>query len=154
MITPTISVTPTFEMEMGRFIATVPERRLQKPFRWGLPEWFAVAQVAGPAILYLPGTQPFRAPLRVGVFALSLLGLFWSLRVIRVNEDSSRMDLACDRGRLHGDHDFPSSHQYHDGGHGADRNAPCRRGTAILGTRGTSTAITGGCYESSRYSGS
>jgi hypothetical protein len=54
-----------------------PGRR-QPP--WGLPEWFAIAQVAGPAILYLPGTQPFRSLLRIGVFGLGLIGLLSCFR--------------------------------------------------------------------------
>lgn len=47
---------------------------------WGLPEWFVIVQVVGPAILFLPGTQPFRIPLRMGVFAIGLLGLVVSRR--------------------------------------------------------------------------
>lgn len=38
---------------------------------WGIAEFFIIAQTALPAILYLPGTQPFRLPLRVGAFLLS-----------------------------------------------------------------------------------
>ncbi len=66
---PVVELTYRFNDEAAR-----PESR------WGLPEWFAFAQVAGPALLYLPGTQVFRVPLRMGVFGLSLLGLFWCLR--------------------------------------------------------------------------
>ena len=54
--------------------------------KWGLPECFAIAQVAGPALLYLPGSQGFRAPLRVGVFAFSLIGIVWSLRGPRLTK--------------------------------------------------------------------
>jgi hypothetical protein len=61
--------------ESVRFVSPPPEIELPTARGWGLPEWFAVAQVAGPALLYLPGTQVIRAPLRVGVFALSLIGL-------------------------------------------------------------------------------
>ena len=50
----------------------------------GITQWFAVSQVAGPALLYLPGSQPFRVPLRIGVFGLSLTGLVWCLRRSRV----------------------------------------------------------------------
>lgn len=52
---------------------------------WGLPEWFAIIQVAGPAILFLPGTQAFRVPLRIAVFAVSLAGLVSCLRRRRVS---------------------------------------------------------------------
>ena len=41
--------------------------------RWGLLEWFLIAQTALPAMLLLPGSQAFRLPLRVAPFALSLL---------------------------------------------------------------------------------
>jgi hypothetical protein len=80
--------TPIFSMFAGFFpepqqsvtaIAFSPCRHS----RWGLPECFAVAQVAGPALLYLPGSQAFRAPIRIGVFALSLSGLIWCLRSSR-----------------------------------------------------------------------
>lgn len=84
MVTPSVSAMPTFEPELGQFTATVPERADPRPSKWGLPEWFAIAQVAGPALLYIPGTQAFRAPLRIGVFALSLMGLVWCLRNSRV----------------------------------------------------------------------
>ncbi|HEV3257733.1 MAG TPA: hypothetical protein VG013_12685 [Gemmataceae bacterium] len=42
---------------------------------WGLPEWFIIGQTAIPALLYLPGSQPSRLPIRVASFAISLLGL-------------------------------------------------------------------------------
>ncbi|MBV8129453.1 MAG: hypothetical protein JO114_17545 [Planctomycetaceae bacterium] len=80
MATPSVLAIPTFEPESGQFTATVPDSTKQQPSLWGLPEWFAVSQVAGPALLYLPGSQPFRVPLRMGVFALSLMGLVWCLR--------------------------------------------------------------------------
>jgi hypothetical protein len=51
---------------------------------WGLPEWAAIAQAAGPAILYLPGTQVFRVPFRFSIFGLSLLGLILCVRRGRV----------------------------------------------------------------------
>jgi hypothetical protein len=47
--------------------------------RWGAPEWFIVAQTVLPALLYLPGTQKLRVPIRVAPFALSLAGLAWLL---------------------------------------------------------------------------
>ena len=66
--------------ESEQFDRSAPDWNEPRASGWGLPEWFAVAQVAGPAILYLPGSQLIRAPLRIGVFALSLMGLFWCLR--------------------------------------------------------------------------
>jgi hypothetical protein len=45
----------------------------------GLLEWFMIAQVLCPALLYLPGTQPIRVPLRVAPFALSAAIWGWWL---------------------------------------------------------------------------
>jgi len=84
MVTPSVSAMPTFGSGSGQFTATAPESAKPRPSKWGLPEWFAVAQVAGPALLYLPGSQAFRAPLRTGVFALSLMGLVWCFQSSRV----------------------------------------------------------------------
>ena len=47
--------------------------------RWGVPEWFIVGQTVLPALLYFPGTQKLRVPIRVVPFALSLAGLAWLL---------------------------------------------------------------------------
>jgi hypothetical protein len=46
----------------------------------GWIEWFVVAQTAIPAVLYVPGTQAFRLPVRVGAYAIALLGfaIWWS----------------------------------------------------------------------------
>jgi hypothetical protein len=44
---------------------------------WGIAEYFIIAQTAIPAVLYLPGTQPFRFSLRVASFAVSLVMLLW-----------------------------------------------------------------------------
>lgn len=44
---------------------------------WGFPEWFIISQTAIPAILYLPGTQAVRLPLRVATFGVSLVALWW-----------------------------------------------------------------------------
>jgi len=80
MVTPSVSAMPTLEPESRQLTANLPDSTKPRPFTWGLPEWFAVAQVAGPALLYLPGSQAFRVPLRVGVFAFSVMGLAWCLR--------------------------------------------------------------------------
>lgn len=37
-------------------------------------EWFAVAQTVIPGLLFVPGMQAFRAPIRIGVYAVALLG--------------------------------------------------------------------------------
>jgi hypothetical protein len=47
----------------------------------GFLEWFAVAQTALPALLFLPGSQALRLPIRVGAYMLPLVGLgLWWLR--------------------------------------------------------------------------
>jgi hypothetical protein len=45
--------------------------------RWGFAEIFVVSQTALPALLYLPGTQAFRLPIRVSAFAISLAAFAW-----------------------------------------------------------------------------
>lgn len=42
---------------------------------WGFPEWFLLAQLILPALLFLPGTQSVRVPIRIAPFALCLLPL-------------------------------------------------------------------------------
>ena len=37
---------------------------------WGFPELFVISQTALPALLYLPGSQAFRLPLRFSAFAI------------------------------------------------------------------------------------
>jgi hypothetical protein len=44
---------------------------------WGFAEFFVISQTALPALLYLPGTQVFRLPIRVSSFAISLFALVW-----------------------------------------------------------------------------
>jgi len=44
---------------------------------WGFAELFLISQTALPALLYLPGTQPFRLPIRVSAFAISLAAFAW-----------------------------------------------------------------------------
>jgi len=47
----------------------------------GFVEWFVVAQTAIPALLFLPGTQAVRLPIRVGAYVVTLLGLWlWWMR--------------------------------------------------------------------------
>jgi hypothetical protein len=45
----------------------------------GVAEWFAVSQTLLPALMFLPGSQALRLPLRVGAYAVSLLAfaLWW-----------------------------------------------------------------------------
>jgi hypothetical protein len=54
-------------------------------WRWGFAEWFVIAQTVLPALLYLPGTQPLRVPIRVGFYGLSLVALLWCLLLPRAS---------------------------------------------------------------------
>ena len=47
------------------------------PTPWGFPELFVISQTALPALLYLPGTQAFRLPIRFAAFAISLAAFGW-----------------------------------------------------------------------------
>lgn len=44
---------------------------------WGFPEFFVISQTALPALLYLPGTQGIRLPIRFAAFAVSLGAFVW-----------------------------------------------------------------------------
>src|SRR5688572_7107965 len=45
----------------------------------GFVEWFAVGQTLLPALLFLPGSQAYRLPIRTGAYAVSLIAfaLWW-----------------------------------------------------------------------------
>jgi hypothetical protein len=45
--------------------------------RWGFPEFFVVSQTFIPALLYFPGTQPFRLYIRIASFVISFATLLW-----------------------------------------------------------------------------
>src|SRR5260221_726699 len=44
---------------------------------WGFAEIFIISQTALPALLYLPGSQAFRLPIRFSAFAISLGAFAW-----------------------------------------------------------------------------
>jgi hypothetical protein len=44
---------------------------------FGFAELFIISQTALPAILYLPGSQAFRLPIRISAFAISLAAFAW-----------------------------------------------------------------------------
>jgi hypothetical protein len=47
----------------------------------GFVEWFVVAQTAIPALLFLPGAQALRLPIRIGAYGATLVGLaLWRMR--------------------------------------------------------------------------
>jgi len=53
---------------------------LQQLIPRGFLEWFVISQTAIPGMLYLPGSQAYRLPLRIGAYAIALLGfLIWWL---------------------------------------------------------------------------
>ena len=59
--------------------STAPPWRVSE---WGIPEWFVIAQTLLPALLFLPGTQIFRLPLRISAFAIGA-GIWAYLCVVR-----------------------------------------------------------------------
>jgi hypothetical protein len=44
---------------------------------WGFAEVFVISQTALPALLYLPGSQAIRLPIRLSAYAISLVALAW-----------------------------------------------------------------------------
>lgn len=48
-----------------------------KRIPWGFAEFFIISQTALPALLFLPGTQVVRLPIRVAAFAISLAAFVW-----------------------------------------------------------------------------
>jgi hypothetical protein len=46
---------------------------------WNFAEWFVLSQTVLPALLYLPGSQPFRVPIRMSCYGITLAALlfFW-----------------------------------------------------------------------------
>jgi hypothetical protein len=72
--------------EAGEGVWTEDDRSAQAPaldderlLPSSFVEWFVVAQTAIPAMLYLPGTQAYRLPVRIGAYAVALLGfaIWW-----------------------------------------------------------------------------
>ena len=62
---------------------------LQQLIPRGFLEWFVISQTAIPGLLYLPGSQAYRLPLRIGAYAVALVGfLIWWLD--RYHEERDR----------------------------------------------------------------
>ena len=57
---------------------------------WGFAEIFIISQTALPALLFLPGTQAFRLPIRTAAFMVSLAAFFWWLIESTVQVRSSK----------------------------------------------------------------
>jgi hypothetical protein len=54
-------------------------RSMNAAIPWGFAEIFIISQTALPALLFLPGTQAFRLPIRTAAFAVSLAAFVWWL---------------------------------------------------------------------------
>ena len=56
-----------------------PPLDTESPIPRGLAEWFVLSQTVLPAMMFLPGSQAFRLPLRIGAYAISLVAfaLWW-----------------------------------------------------------------------------
>ena len=74
---------------VGPVVPAVQPTQKRRSAAWGMPEWFVIGQLIGPAVLFLPGTQPFRVVFRVGVFALGLAGLIVARRPVRYQRHPS-----------------------------------------------------------------
>lgn len=55
-------------------------RESTKRLPWNFAEWFVVSQTLLPALLYLPGTQAFRVPIRMGCYGITLAALIYYWR--------------------------------------------------------------------------
>lgn len=66
--------------------ASIPARHSAAAPPWGFPELFVISQTALPALLFLPGSQSLRVPIRVGAFAISLVGLMYWWHAKRTQE--------------------------------------------------------------------
>ncbi len=55
----------------------LPTASTQRNERWGFPEFFVISQTLIPALLYFPGTQPFRLYIRIASFVISFATLLW-----------------------------------------------------------------------------
>src|SRR5262245_21298555 len=55
----------------------------------GFAEWFGLSQTLLPALLFLPGSQAYRLPIRVGAYAISLyaFAMWWFHRAGRKQGD-------------------------------------------------------------------
>ncbi len=64
--------------------------------RWGLLEWFVIGQLVLPALMFLPGTQPWRLPIRTAAFAVSLMALaLWFEKSTRTPRHPAQTWLVC-----------------------------------------------------------
>ena len=57
--------------------AALPGEAVSPRVPWGFAEVFIISQTALPALLYLPGSQAFRLPIRFSAFGISLAAFAW-----------------------------------------------------------------------------
>ena len=62
---------------LANAVATHSRTTIQRKERWGFPEFFVISQTLIPALLYFPGTQPFRLYIRIASFVISFATLLW-----------------------------------------------------------------------------
>ena len=60
---------------------------------WGFAEVFIISQTALPALLYLPGSQAFRLPIRFSAFGISLAAFAWYQFESTTRAPRSRMQI-------------------------------------------------------------
>lgn len=68
----------TFQAQVEPVAAARPHAA-QAAIPWGFAEFFIISQTALPALLFFPGTQAFRLPIRTAAFAISLAAFVWWL---------------------------------------------------------------------------
>ena len=66
---------PFPDRDMGR--RTTDPKPAPRRLPWNFTEWFILSQTFLPALLYFPGTQPFRVPIRVASYGISLGALLY-----------------------------------------------------------------------------
>ena len=124
-----------YDADTRRFIVSSPDRPLSPSFNWGFPEWFAVAQVAGPALLYLPGYSAIPGPTSGRRICMQPARARLVFANAASDQESFRVDVTGHCGRLHGGRDPPSRDQHRHGGASDGRHAFRNRRAVILGTR-------------------
>ncbi|HET7694612.1 MAG TPA: hypothetical protein VFK57_02815 [Vicinamibacterales bacterium] len=71
-------------------VTAARQRSAPAAIPWGFPEFFIISQTALPALLFLPGTQAFRLPIRTAAFAISLAAFVWWLADSKVQVRASK----------------------------------------------------------------
>ena len=101
---------------------------------WGFLEFFILAQVVLPALLFLPGTQSLRVPIRVAPVCDGAGGILFFVDIATPQTASDAIDPGADPVVL-GRHDRLAEHQHTGGGAGAGGALFLRDGPGLLGSR-------------------